>query len=176
MISICVNGDKPFHTVPGSARSKQPGCMLRHAAERYSAAFNACVNREHRGAHVHIIFSHGTSVETRTYMTVIMAAVWSKEETLKLIEIWGNGAILAQLEGCTRNQEVYDRIAAELCEAGYNWTGKQCREKVKKLRSEYRKVRDKRSKTQEGRFPESDYFDAIDAILGYKPAMQPPIP
>ena len=71
---------------------------------------------------------------------------------------------------------MYDSIAAELCEAGYNWTGKQCREKVKKLRSEYRKVRDKRSKTGEGRFPEWDYFGAIYSILGHKPAMQPPIP
>ena len=85
---MCVNGDKPFHTVPGSARSKQPGCMLRHAAEWYSAAFNACVNVEHRGVHVHIIFPNGTSVETRTYMTVIMAAVWSKEICGVMVPFW----------------------------------------------------------------------------------------
>ena len=36
-------------------------------------------------------------------MKQVTAAAWSKEETLKLIEIWGNGAIQAQLEGCTRN-------------------------------------------------------------------------
>ena len=104
-----------------------------------------------------------------------MAASWSKEETLKLIEVWGNGAIQAQLEGCKRNQEIFEKIAAELREAGYEWTGKQCREKIKKLKVEYRKIKDKRNKTGEGRFPEWDYFDAIDAILGHKPATQPSV-
>ena len=135
--------------------------MLRHAAERYSAAFNACVNGEHRGVPVHIIFPNGTSVETRTYVTVIMAAAWSKEKYGVMVPFrpsWRNVY--------RHNQEVYDRIAAKLCEAGYNWTGKQCREKVKKLRSEYRKVKDKRSKTGEGRFPEWDYFGAIDRFSG----------
>ena len=53
-------------------------------------------------------------VGRRAYVIVNIAAAWSKEETLKLIEIWGNGAIQAQLEGSRRNQKVYDRITAEL--------------------------------------------------------------
>ena len=46
---------------------------------------------------------------------------------------------------------------------------------VKKLKAEYRKVRDKRNKTGEGRYPEWDFFDPINAILGHKPATQPPV-
>lgn len=46
-----------------------------------------------------------------------MAVSWTRNEVLKLIEIWGDGDIQAQLEGCKRNQDVYDLIAAELCEA-----------------------------------------------------------
>ena len=42
-------------------------------------------------------------------------------------------------------------------------------------RGEYRKVKDKRNKTGEGKYPEWDYFDALNAILGHKPATQPPI-
>ena len=76
-----------------------------------------------------------------------MAAVWSKEETLKLIEAWGDGAFQAQLEGCKHNQEVFDKIARELRDASYERTGKQCRDKVKKLKGEYRKIRDKSNTT-----------------------------
>ena len=106
---------------------------------------------------------------------IIVKMAWSKRETLKLIEIWGNDAIQAQLEGCKRNQEVFTKIAGEMVEAGYERTAQQCREKVKKLKVEYRKVKDKRNKTGEGRYPEWDYFDALNAILGHKPATQPPI-
>ena len=104
-----------------------------------------------------------------------MAGSWSKEETLKLIEIWGNDAIQAQLEGCKRNQEVFSRIAAEMSEAGFERTAQQCRDKIKKLKVEYRKIKDKRKRTGEGRYPEWDYFDALDAILGHKPATEPPV-
>ena len=50
----------------------------------------------------------------------------------------------------------------------------------KKLRSlkKHRKVIeviDERNKTGEGRFPEWDYFDKMDAILGHRPATQPPV-
>ena len=104
-----------------------------------------------------------------------MATTGSKEETFKLIEIWGDDAVQAQLEGCRRNQEVFTKVAAALAEAGYHKTVQQCREKVKKLKLEYRRNKDKRRKTGEGRYPEWDYFDAIDAILGHKPATQPPV-
>ena len=82
-----------------------------------------------------------------------MAMAWSRDEVLKLIENWGDSAIQAQLEGCKRNQDVYDRIAADLRDAGFERTGKQCREKIKKLKGDYRKIKDKRNKTGEGRFP-----------------------
>ena len=68
---------------------------------------------------------HCTNRVDREYEYSSMAAYWSKEETLKLIEVLGNDAIQAQLEGCKRNQEIFEKIAAELCEAGYEWTGKQ---------------------------------------------------
>ena len=42
---------------------------------------------------------------------------------------------------------VYDMIAVELRKAGFERTGKQCRDKVKKLKGgEYRKIKDKRNK------------------------------
>ena len=70
------------------------------------------------------------------------------------------------LEGCRCIQEVFTKVAAALVERpDYHKTVQQCREKVKKLKLEYWRVRDKMRKSGEGRYPEWNYFDAIDAIL-----------
>jgi len=62
---------------------------------------------------------------------------------MKLIEVWGKDAIQAQLEGCKHNKEVYTKVSKEMKEAGYERSLEQCRDKIKKLRAEYRKVKDK---------------------------------
>ncbi|XP_065904002.1 uncharacterized protein [Dysidea avara] len=102
-------------------------------------------------------------------------AYWSKEETFKLISIWSEENIQAQLEGCKRNRQVYTKISHELSAAGYNRTYEQSREKLKKLKAEHRKISDKRKQTGEGRYPEWDYFDAMDTVLGHKPSTQPAV-
>ena len=43
-----------------------------------------------------------------------------EHETLCLISIWGEDSIQAQIEGCTRNKEVYDRVAEQMREEGYS--------------------------------------------------------
>ena len=37
------------------------------------------------------------------------------------------------------------------------------------------RIKDKRKKTGEGRYPEWDYFDPIDAVLGHRPATEPAV-
>ena len=101
-------------------------------------------------------------------------STWSREETLTLIDIWGQEILQAQLEDCKRNQVVYQKVAKELQESGYGRTYVQCRDNIKNLRGEYRKVKDKKKKTGEGN-KQWDYFDLLDAILGHKPATQPPV-
>ena len=91
---------------------------------------------------------------------------WTKPEVLKLISIWSYKRIQAQLESCRCNQDVYEKISSEVSEAGFSRTYQQCCEKLKKLKCEYKRIKDKRNKTGEGRYPEWDYFDAIDAVLG----------
>ena len=100
---------------------------------------------------------------------------WSKEETLKLISIWSDDTVQAQLEGCRRNSDVYRKIAKELTEVGYTRTLEQCRDKMKKLKAEYKKVKDKYNETGQGRYPDWDFFDPMDNVLGHKPATQPPV-
>ena len=99
---------------------------------------------------------------------------WSDEETFKLIELWGDDRIQAQLEGCKRNKEVYKKIARGMVEAGHEKTAEQCREKAKKLKAEYRKVKDSQNKSGAGR-KSWKYLDAMDAVLGDKPATRPQV-
>ena len=88
-------------------------------------------------------------------------ATWSKEETLRLIEIWGDDRIQAQLGGVHRNQEVFTKIAREMSASGLERTIQQCRDKLKKLKSEYRKLKDEQGKTGESKRKDWEAMDAI---------------
>ena len=100
-------------------------------------------------------------------------ANWTREETFKLISLWSEDVIQEQLEGCRRNSLVYRRIADDLREAGFSRTLEQCRDKIKKLKGEYKKVCDKRETTGEGRYAEWEFFDALDNVLGPKHSTEP---
>jgi len=106
-------------------------------------------------------------------------AAWTKEETLKLIELWSAEDIQTQLEGCKRNKQVFEKLAAQLRDEGYDRTFQQCREKTKKLRQDYKKVKDKIKQTgEEGRrhlIAKFEYFEVMDAFLANRPATQPKV-
>ena len=91
------------------------------------------------------------SVARVVHQVMATGGSWTKEETLKLVELWGDSEIQLQLEGCKQNQGVFQKITSLLNEAGYERTYQQWREKMKKLRGEYRKVKDCRRKTGEDR-------------------------
>ena len=97
---------------------------------------------------------------------------WSDREVFLLIELWGEEGIQEQLEGSKRNKHIYERLAAELAKTDSDKTAEQCRAKMKKLKLEYRKVRDKHNKTGEDRCTWR-FFNALDAVLGDKPTSQP---
>lgn len=102
-------------------------------------------------------------------------STWKKEETLKLIALWGEEQVQAQLEGCRSNRQVYEKIANEMRAAKFDRTYLQCREKIKKLKAEYRAIVNKKHrKTGEGR-TDWEFFDPLDEILGHKPATHPPV-
>ena len=103
-----------------------------------------------------------------------MAATWEEEEVFKLIDLWGEDSIQVQLETCKRNKWVYEKIAAQMKEAGYDRSADQCREKAKKLKGEYRKIKDKQGKTGTGR-SNWKFFDVLDDLLGNRPSTKPTI-
>ena len=99
---------------------------------------------------------------------------WLQEETTTLIELWGDETVQEQLQNCTRNRSIYETLSRKLETAGFTRTAIQCREKIKKLRQEYKKVKDNNGLTGRGT-KRWIYFDQLDAILGHRPAMAPPI-
>ena len=99
--------------------------------------------------------------------------LWSDSEVAALIAIWGEEEIQCQLDGTTRNKKVYRKIAAKLQDNdGFERTAVQCREKIKKLKSEYRRARDRNNKSGRGRTI-CTFFTQLDAILGCRPASAP---
>ena len=93
---------------------------------------------------------------------------WSNNDVQALICVWGEDIIQQELEGSVRNEKVYKQIAHRLAEMGIERTSKQCREKVKKLKQDYKKTKDKNNKSGAKR-KTTKWFDALDAILGPRP-------
>ena len=77
-------------------------------------------------------------------------ANWSDSEVITLIELWGEEGIQEQLEGAKRNKHVYEKLGRELQKTGSDKIAEQCRAKIKKLKLDYCKVKDKHNKTGEG--------------------------
>ena len=54
---------------------------------------------------------------------------WTEEETIKLMELWGDDSVQEQLDNCVRNRNVYDKLSRQMEAAGFTRTAVQCREK-----------------------------------------------
>ena len=107
-------------------------------------------------------------------MLISFKMAWSEQETLCLIRLWSNDGIQAQIEGCKRNREVIDTLAAGMTDEGYVCTGVQCRNKIKKLKADYRKIKDNNNETGRQR-RSTRIFEAMNEILGCRPATHPPV-
>ncbi|XP_021170969.2 myb/SANT-like DNA-binding domain-containing protein 2 [Fundulus heteroclitus] len=101
-------------------------------------------------------------------------ATWDDAETEAVITIWAEGAIQAMLEGAMHNQKVYQKISDEMKVRGYDQDPKQCREKIKKLRIQYKKVIDHSKKSGRGR-TSWRFYDAMDEVLGHCASSRPPV-
>ena len=62
---------------------------------------------------------------------------------------------------------MFEKISKLMHKAGYDRTGTQCREKIKKLKVDYRKVKDKNNQTGNNRKGTKFYY-TMNKILGIK--------
>ena len=101
-----------------------------------------------------------------------MPDLWEDSEVLCLLEVWGDQEIQNQFEGSTRNKKIFEVISARLAERDVVRTADQCREKVKKLRWEYKQIRDHNNVSGRNR-KTIRFLPQLDAILGHRPSTQP---
>lgn len=93
---------------------------------------------------------------------------WSTEDIKCLLQVWGEGSIQAQFDGVVRNDEIYRTIGEELKKVGIIRDVKQIREKIKKLKQQYRVAKDNNNRSGAGR-AKFQWFDTMDEILGHRP-------
>ena len=99
---------------------------------------------------------------------------WTDAQVFKLIDAWGDEDIQEQLEGSKRNKHVYEKMATTLRTYGIEKSGEQCRTKVKKLRQEYKKIKDEHRETGNGR-KKWKFYDRVNKVLGNRPSVTPPV-
>lgn len=92
-----------------------------------------------------------------------------------LIEIWAEDGIQKQLYKTHKNAEIFSIISSRLHERGFARTTEQCRDKLKKIRLQYLKVRDSlrrsgSSAEERDKFP---WYNLVDQTIGNKPSTQP---
>ncbi|KAG7257737.1 hypothetical protein CRUP_038304, partial [Coryphaenoides rupestris] len=90
---------------------------------------------------------------------------WTDPEIVELLQLWSDEAVQVELESSLRNQRVFDRIANVLFEKGVYRSGDQCREKIKKMKLEYRRIKDN-LKLRSWRF-----YDVMDRVLANRPSV-----
>ena len=86
----------------------------------------------------------------------------------------GEESVQTTLEGCTRNKNIYDKLAAELTSSGYTRMGLQCREWIKKLKKDYKKTKDNLNET-ENKWKICKFYEQLSDILGDRPSTKPAI-
>ena len=109
---------------------------------------------------------------TRTMAESNRGTTWADKEVKALLTIWGDTKIQEELDGAVRNKVVFERIAKKLQEQGYEHDWKQCRAKVKNLKTKYREIKDNNNKTGRGR-KSCKFYKELDRILGHRPALVP---
>lgn len=69
---------------------------------------------------------------------------------------------------------MYEKLSSALTKEGVIKSGEQCRTKVKKLRQDYKKIKDNHNQTGRGR-TSWKFFEPLNDILGTRPATRPPV-
>ena len=86
-----------------------------------------------------------------------------------MLGILGEEGVQRELDGMVRNEKVFQHVSERMALEGFQRTSEQCRTKSKKLRSDYRKVKDHNSRSGVHR-KKWKWFDMMDAIYGHRPA------
>lgn len=95
---------------------------------------------------------------------------WSKREVQALLTLWANPAIQKELLLNMRNENVYTRLSEKLASLGYNKAPKKCREKIKKLKQEYKRIMNANHRSRSNSIRTSVWFAIMDDVLSSQAA------
>eukprot|EP00064_Thunnus_orientalis_P007596 superscaffoldBa00000854_g7618 len=95
---------------------------------------------------------------------------WSKREVQALLTLWANPAIQKELLLNMRNENVYTRLSEKLASLGYNKAPKKCREKIKKLKQEYKRIMSANHRSRSNSIRTSVWFAIMDDVLSSQAA------
>uniref|UniRef100_A0A1A7Z2Q0 Wu:fc32g12 n=1 Tax=Iconisemion striatum TaxID=60296 RepID=A0A1A7Z2Q0_9TELE len=98
-------------------------------------------------------------------MANIKCNPWCNDEVQTFLCLVSNERIQRQLDGATRNERIFREISELMACHGFQRTGKQCREKLKKMKSDYRAIREKGETRKRWK-----WFNQMDEIYGHRPA------
>ncbi len=94
---------------------------------------------------------------------------WTDCEVQALLRIVTSEEIQRGFSTSKHNSKVYSNISAQLLQVGVHHSAKQCREKLKKLKQDYKKIKDHNSQNSSDQRT-GKWYASMDAILGHKPA------
>ncbi|XP_045067912.1 uncharacterized protein LOC121559022 [Coregonus clupeaformis] len=95
---------------------------------------------------------------------------WTLQEVHTLLTLWADERVQKQLLSY-KNEHVYAKFSSEFAALGFNRTSKQCREKLKKLKQEYRKLKDDDNMSG-SIYLEESCFAIIDSVLTHQTKTQ----
>jgi len=100
---------------------------------------------------------------------------WEKEETIILLEKWGEDNIQQRLKECTRKKPIWQEISSFLNASGYDDRDcDSCKTRIHTLISVYRSYKDSLSRSGNATpKKKAPFFEEIDQILSDKPATKP---
>ena len=76
---------------------------------------------------------------------------WSDDDVSALLDIYSDDAIQGLLLKAFSNAKMYECISQKLAAIGIVHSAKSCRDKIKKLKQDYKKIKDHNNKTGNGR-------------------------
>lgn len=79
-----------------------------------------------------------------------------------MLAYWANPAVQEELRRNVRNNAVYNSLSAKLASLGFDKSAQKCKEKIKKLKQDYRRVKN----SQHVGWARTAWFGILDEVLG----------
>ncbi|KAL3056425.1 hypothetical protein OYC64_019002 [Pagothenia borchgrevinki] len=93
---------------------------------------------------------------------------WSDEEVSALLEIYAEDATQGMLLNPVPNSKMFERCSKKFLELGIVHSATARRLKIKKLRQDYKQIKDYYNKSGNDR-KTSKWYEHLDALLGHRP-------